>query len=394
MNDPTMFSVAAAAAAAAAACVACNPSTVHESRPGSAAAVLGLLTGNGQAKQSTADHSSASALDSSSAHLRISITTTLTDTDGGTLYEIHCANKAIEWTIRRRYREFRSLLRELMDNHRHDRLELSFLPQLPRRYKGVKKRRPEVVASRRDGLQLFLRAATAIPGIASDPCFLQFVGFDEKKHGQAQGAIRRMRQHTVAEMGHRMAALQRASSAVLLADLVDDSTPATIQGEVLLRAHSTGPSYRQFWCEMRGPAIFWFGQQGDAHPVGSFSFDADSTVYDNIPTNVRHDTVDTLPHCLTIQNAEPGHYIVMSVPEDAKMAWRAVILQQQGHRQEAERALGDNAKRWTEQVAKVAPKIEQLRDHVITSIEEREEQEKARRKARRQMFLMQDGGEK
>jgi hypothetical protein len=367
MSDPKIFSVAAAAAAAAAAtaCVACNTSTAHESRPSSGA----------------------TALDTASTHLRISIPTTVSDTDGGTLYEIHCANKDIKWTIRRRYREFRSLLRELMDNH--DRLTLSFLPQLPKRYKGVKKRRPEVVASRRDGLQLFLRAASAVPGIASDHCFLKFVGFEEEKHGHPHGAVRKMRQHNVAEMGHRMATLQRAGSAVLLADLVDDSTPAEIQGEAQLRAHSTGPGYTQFWCEMRGPAIFWFAQKGDAHPVGSFSFDADSTVSDSIPSNVRNDTLDTLPHCLTIQNAEPGHYLVMSVPEDAKTAWHAVMLQQQGHRQEAERALGVNAKRWTERAATVSPKMEELVDHLIASIQEREEQEKARRKARRQMFLMQ-----
>lgn len=339
------------------------------------------------------DDAQAAAANASPSLLRISIPTTVSDADGGTLYEIHCANVGSKWTTRRRYHEFRALLRELTDSPRHDKLELSFLPQLPKRYKGVKKRRPEVVASRRDSLQLFLRAATAIPGIATDPCFLRFIAFEETQHGHTHGAVRRMRQHTVAEMGHRMATLQRAGSAVLMADLVEDTTPPTIQGELLLRVHSAGRGnaspYKQCWCEMRGPAIFWYNQKGDEHAAGSYSFDAGSTVSNDIPSTVRCEQVDTLPHCLTIESAD--HYIILSVPKKTELsAWHAVILKEQGHREEAERALGIDAKRWTEQAgSKVAPKIEDIGAHIMAAYSAKEEEEKARRQARRQMFLMQ-----
>jgi hypothetical protein len=139
---------------------------------------------------------------------------------------------------------------------------------------------------------------------------------------------------------------------------------------------------------MRGPAIFWYNQKGDEHPAGSYSFDAGSTVSNGIPSTVRCDTVDTLPNCLTIDNA--GHYIILSVPEHAQIrAWHAVILKEQGHREEAERALGIDAKRWTEQAGTVAPKIEHLGDHIMAAFRAKEEEENARRQARRQMFLMQ-----
>lgn len=389
MSGAAMFPVAAAAAAAVAAtsCIVCNRSATASK--GSAVAVLNLLQDDDRAKQS------APAPGTYESYLRISIPNTVADSDGGTLFEIHCANGAIKWTTRRRYKEFRALLRELMGSDRHDRLELSFLPQLPRRYKGVKKRSPEVVAARRDGLQLFLRAASAVPGIASDPHFLRFVGFEEAQHGQTGGAVRRMRQHTVAEMGHRMATLQRAGSAVLMADLVEDDTPPKIQGELLLRLGDSNTfGYRQFWCEMRGPAIFWYGKKGDPHPVGSFSYDAGSTVSKGIPSTVRHDTIDTLPNCLTVETADPGHYIILSVPKDAHQAWYAVILDQQGHREEAEQALGAEAKRWSEQAADVPVTTQQVGEQVLALFQKREQEEQAKRRARRRMFLLQDDDDK
>ena len=98
--------------------------------------------------------------------------------------------------------------------------------------------------------------------------------------------------------------------------------------------------------------------------------------------------VSILTDCLWLQ-------AIVSVLGDAeaKKAWHAVILQQQGHRDAAEKALGLGLG--------IGPVIEEgdeepsdqpsaLRGRLETALLQKEEEESAKRKARRQMFLLQE----
>jgi hypothetical protein len=302
-----------------------------------------------------------------------------------TKYEItvvNCDNQ--HWTVYHRYNDFRILLQELCE--RHDRLDLSFLPSLPRRYRGIKRFHPSVVGARREALQLFLRAAATLPNLATDKAFLDFVGFVEAEHDGT--ALRKMRQRTVTELDQKILGhLHRAGSAVLMADLAEEATP-DMEGQLLISSLDTSPASAtssgptSYWCELRDLDISYFTVRGNDGSIAGTIHTDESSVVDGVPPAFAAAAAEAAANegcCLTLVNATESRLFIISFSdEDAKAAWFSAI----------HKAKGD-----IDGITAIPASVvdaNTMGDDLLAALEQREVEAAAKRRLRRKTFLMED----
>lgn len=317
-----------------------------------------------------------------------------------TEYEVYVDNGGNgAWTVRHRYNDFRMLLADLMK--RHDRLELSFLPALPRRYRDVRKNEPHVVAARREALQLFLRAAVSLPRVATNEAFLEFIGYEETTHDSV--AIASLRQRQVTEIdAEQMGRLHRAGSAVMMADLAEE-TPPNLQGKLMLRSvhpqQGETSEYSERWCELRGPNLSYMAVQG-GDMVEIIHLD-EAMVLEGVPPSVATKHVDVFEHCFTVTNAVQNQAFVFAcADEDARIAWVSTIHAQLGelsaanedvlHGLQHDRAGSGASRRERMATTDGRTDVKTMGDELLVALQLREEQEAAKRRMRRQTFLLED----